>query len=595
MKLETIVDVYSSAVAHAQPRLMMFERDGAWQSISSESLSEGVLALASQLKRWNLRKGDRLAILSENRPEWQIVDFACLLLGIVDVPIYPTQTAEQAAYMLQNSGARALFLSTSQQLEKIQPIIPQTSIERVIMMDDGAPPPTESFSKLLAPLPAAEKEALRKEGDAIKPDDLATIIYTSGTTGTPKGVMLTHGNLTSNLRHTLALFEPKPEDLSISFLPLSHITARHVDYAFLLHGVTLAYCPHMDDLPRVLKERRPTFLIAVPRVYEKVYGKVLHGAARGLRRRIYHWALRTGEAHIPEILSEKRPSSLEWKLADALVFSKIRAGFGGRVRFFLSGGAPLGSELATWYAKVGICIYEGYGLTETSPVIALNIRGAVKPGTVGRVLPDVEARLSDDGELLVRGPNVFSGYWNLPQETASAFVDGWFKTGDIASIDADGFVSITDRKKDLIKTSGGKFIAPQPLETALKTDSLVAQAAVLGDRRKFPCVLIAPNFPALEEWGRSQGIQFSSRQRLIQEPHVRGLYEGIVSKLNQNLAQFEKLKKIILVPDEFSVATGELTPSMKLKRRVVEQKYKSEIDAAYAVVEHSMTEQPAHN
>ena len=590
MKLETIVDVYSSAIAHAQPRLMMFERDGAWQSISSEDLRERVLALASQLKRWNLRKGDRVAILSENRPEWQMVDFACLLLGIVDVPIYPTQTAEQAAYMLQNSGARVLFLSTQQQLEKIQPIIPQTSVERLIIMDDGAPAPTESFSKLLSSAAADEKEAMRNQGAAIKSEDLATIIYTSGTTGTPKGVMLTHGNLASNLRHTLTLFAPKPGDLSVSFLPLSHITARHVDYAFLLHGVTLAYCPHMDDLPRVLQERQPTFLIAVPRVYEKVYGKVLHGVAGGWRRSIYNWALRTGEAHVTEILSQKRPSSMAWKLANAFVFAKIQAGFGGRVRFFLSGGAPLGRELATWYAKVGICIYEGYGLTETSPVIALNIPGAVKLGTVGRALPDVEARVSDDGELLVRGPNVFGGYWNLPQETATAFSDGWFRTGDIASMDTDGFVSITDRKKDLIKTSGGKFIAPQPLETALKTDSLIAQAAILGDRRKFPCVLIAPNFPALEDWSRSQGIAFASRQELIDRFQVRSLYENIVSKVNQNLAKFEKLKKVILVPDEFSVATGELTPSMKLKRRVVEQKYSREIDAVYAEAEHSAAE-----
>lgn len=590
MKIETIVDVYSSAVAHAQPNLMMFERDGAWHSISSQELGERVLALASQFTRWNLHKGDRVAILSENRPEWQMVDFACLLLGVVDVPIYPTQTAEQAAYMLQNSGARVLFLSTRQQLEKIQPIIPQTSVERVIMMDEGAPPSTESFSKLLSPVGADGKDALQKQAGTIKPEDLATIIYTSGTTGTPKGVMLTHGNLASNLRHTLSLFAPKPGDLSVSFLPLSHITARHVDYAFLLHGVTLAYCPHMEDLPRVLKERQPTFLIAVPRVYEKVYGKVLHGAAGGWRRSIYNWALRTGQAHMQEILSEKHPSTLTWKLANALVFSKIQAGFGGRVRFFLSGGAPLGRELASWYAKVGICIYEGYGLTETSPVIALNIPGAVKLGTVGRVLPDVEARLFEDGELLVRGPSVFGGYWNLPQETASAFANGWFKTGDIASIDADGFVSITDRKKDLIKTSGGKFIAPQPLETALKTDSLIAQAAILGDRRKFPCVLIAPNFPALEDWARSQALEFSSRHQLIEQPQVRDLYEAIVAKVNQNLAKFEKLKKIILVPDEFSVASGELTPSMKLKRRVVEHKYSHEIDAVYAEAERSAAE-----
>jgi long-chain acyl-CoA synthetase len=289
-----------------------------------------------------------------------------------------------------------------------------------------------------------------------------------------------------------------------------------------------------------------------------------------------------GERHIGEITAETMPRSPAWRLADALLYSKIRKGFGGRVRSFISGGAPLGAELALWYAKVGICIYEGYGLTETSPVIAVNVPGAVKLGTVGKPLPNVEVKIAADGELLVRGPNVFHGYWNLPEETAAAFEDGWFKTGDIAALDSDGFLSITDRKKDLIKTSGGKFIAPQPLETTLKTNPLVAQAAVLGDKRKFACVLISPNFAALEEWARGQGVAATDRVQLIHAPKVREKFEEIVAGLNSGLAQFEKLKKVLLVPDEFSVESGELTPSMKLKRRVVEKKYQRELDTMYA-------------
>jgi long-chain acyl-CoA synthetase len=585
MKLETLADVYFAAVSRDLARAMYVKRGEKWQSISSRQLRSQVLALARTIKSWGLRKGERVAILSENRPEWQITDLACLLLGLPDVPIYPTQTAEQAGYMLKNSGARVLFLSTCEQLKKIQPALAQTDVERVVMMDEGAPTPVLSFASLFSPPSEEDARVLESAAREIQPGDLATIIYTSGTTGTPKGAMLTHGNLASNLRHTLALFEPRQDDLSISFLPLSHITARHVDYAFLLHGVALAYCPKIEQLPEALQQMRPTFFISVPRVFEKIYGTVLREVQSGLRHRIYQWALRIGQAHRDEILAGKVPADPRWHLANFLVFSKLRKGFGGRVRHFLSGGAPLGSDLANWYANMGICIYEGYGLTETSPVIALNIPGAIRLGTVGRVLPDVEVRIGEDGELLVRGPNVFRGYWELPQETASAFADGWFKTGDIGALDAEGFLSITDRKKDLIKTSGGKFIAPQPLETALKSNSLVAQAAVLGDRRKFPAVLIAPNFSALEDWAQSQGIKAASRRDLVADPRVQQLYEDLVATLNRNLAQFEKLKKILLVPDEFSIATGELTPSMKLKRRVVEQKYGEQIEALYSQAE----------
>jgi len=416
---------------------------------------------------------------------------------------------------------------------------------------------------------------------SIGPDDLATIVYTSGTTGTSKGAMLTHGNIASNISCSLLGFNMRPGLVSISFLPLCHITARHVDFAMIYHGVTLAYCSFMDRLPASLLEVQPSIFVAVPRVYEKIYAQA-EQKAKGLpKRAIYDWAVSVGQDHKPEILAGKTPTSRSWKLAYRLVFSKIREGMGGHIETFISGGAPLGRELAEWYAKMGIRIHEGYGLTETSPVVAVNTPVNHRIGTVGKVLPNLEVRIAEDGEILVKGPSVFKGYWNRPEETKAALVDGWFKTGDIGNIDADGYLSVTDRKKDLIKTSGGKFIAPQPIENSLKLNPLVGVAAIVGDKRKFASVLVSPNFAALEEWARENEITFASRAELITNPKVLALYEGIVEGINQNLARFEKLKRVLLVADEFTIDNGVLTPTMKLKRRVIEDRYKRQIDELY--------------
>jgi long-chain acyl-CoA synthetase len=377
----------------------------------------------------------------------------------------------------------------------------------------------------------------------------------------------------------------RPGLISISFLPLCHITARHVDFAMIYHGVTLAYCPFMDRLPASLLEVQPSIFVAVPRVYEKIYAQA-EQKAKGLpKRAIYDWAVSVGQDHKPEILAGQTPTSRSWKLANRLVFSKLREGLGGRVETFISGGAPLGRELAEWYAKMGIRIHEGYGLTETSPVIAVNTPVNHRIGTVGKILPNLEVRIAEDGEILVRGPSVFKGYWNRPEETKAALVDGWFKTGDIGNIDADGYLSVTDRKKDLIKTSGGKFIAPQPIENSLKVNPLVGIAAILGDRRKFAAVLVSPNFAALEEWARENEILFASRAELIANPKVQALYEGIVEGVNGNLARFEKLKRVLVVADEFTADNGALTPTMKLRRRVIEERYRKQIDAMYAQAE----------
>jgi len=360
-----------------------------------------------------------------------------------------------------------------------------------------------------------------------------------------------------------------------------------VDFAMLYRGVTLACVSAVDQLPQALMEVRPTIFVGVPRVYEKVHAQVDLKAKGFPKRWIYRWALAVGRSHRDEVLAGQTPTSTAWKLANLLIFSKVRAGLGGRAEIFVSGGAPLGRELAEWYADIGIRIHEGYGLTETSPVIAVNNPEAHKLGTVGKPLPNVEVRIAEDGEVLVRGPSVFKGYWNRPDETRSALVDGWFKTGDIGNLDADGFLSITDRKKDLIKTSGGKFIAPQPLENSLKHNALIAEAVVLGDKRKFPSVLIAPSFSVLEEWARANRVAFSSRQELVADPKVRGLYEGIVGELNDRLARFEQLKKVLLVAEEFSPENGALTASMKLRRRVVEERYQRQIEAMYVEAESS--------
>jgi len=434
--------------------------------------------------------------------------------------------------------------------------------------------------------PADADAEFDSRSQSITPDDLATIIYTSGTTGTPKGVMLTHGNMATNIACSMEAFGfGEKDEVSVSFLPLSHVTARHVDFALLYRGVVLAYCPDISQLAQALTEVRPNIFIAVPRVYEKIRQQVILKTVGFPKNAIYRWALSVGRAHRNEILIGKRPTSPSWKIADQLVFSKVRVGMGGNAEEFISGGAPLGRELAEWYADIGIAIHEGYGLTETSPVIAVNTPAAHKLGTVGKPLANVEVRIADDGEVLARGPSIFSGYWHRPDETRSVFVDGWFKTGDIGNLDSDGYLSITDRKKDLIKTSGGKFIAPQPIENSLKLNPLIGTAVVIGDRRKFPAVLISPHFPVLEDWAHANQIDFSSRQTLVANAKVQALYEGIIEELNSNLARFEKLKRVLLLPEEFSAADGTLTHTFKVRRRGIEDRYRSLIDEMYATAE----------
>lgn len=581
--LKTINDVFFTVVDRQLPRVLTYREGANWISISSQDLYRRVVSVARILQLWGIKKGDRVAILSENRPEWAIADYAILAIGAVVVPIYTTLTAEQISVLLRDSGTKAIFLSSRAQLQKIRAIEKETQLERVVMMDEVIPPEAEWMKSLMEDGPTGRDAGFDATAKAIQPEDLATLVYTSGTTGTSKGAMITHGNMASNISCSLEGYPLSAgHDRLISFLPLSHITARHLDYAMMYRGVMLAYCPNVDMITAMMREIKPTVFVAVPRVYEKVASTVKAKAAEGFKNKVYHWAMKVGAAHKAEILVGKTPSAFSWKLANKLLFSKVREAMGGEVRYFISGGAPLGRELAEWYACIGIRIHEGYGLTETSPVIALNTPSAHRIGTVGTLLSNLEVKIAGDGEILVRGPNVFKGYWNMPNETDQAFEGEWFKTGDIGNLDGDGYLSITDRKKDLIKTSGGKFIAPQPIEGSLKVHPLVAEAAMVGDKRRFPAVMILPNFAVLEEWAKKNAVAFEGRDELVRDPKVIELYTQIVEQVNGRLAQYEKMKKLLILPTELSVAEGTMTASMKLRRRQLEAKFHDQIEAMYA-------------
>lgn len=586
LELRTINDILQGIGGRGEDTVALWKGTEGWKPITAKTLYGRVRALAHALQSWGIQRGDRIAIMSENRWEWPVVDFAALAIGAVDVPLYQTLTPEQVGFMLRDSGSRVIFVSNREQYDKVVNAGELPALNHVVVFDDGEFPNAVNLSSLLEEASAMESqepsfETLLRE---TKPEELATIIYTSGTTGDPKGVMLTHRNLASNLEHSTDDLHIEKGDSAISFLPLSHALARHLDYAIYAHGGVLAYLPGFDRLPVAMKEVKPTIFLAVPRVFEKVRQGV-EGKAHGMQKRILNWALRQGAKRRNEVAAGKEPHALGWKIANKLVFSKIREAFGGNVRLFISGGAPLGKETTDWFLGVGIRVFEGYGMTETSPVISRNTFAGYRPNTVGTIIPNLEIRTAEDGEIEARGSSIFAGYWGNDEATKKEFTpDGWFRTGDIGKVE-DGFLSITDRKKELMKTSGGKYIAPQPIESRLKVDALVGQAALIGDDRKFVSVLISPNFDALEKWAKGNGVAAGDRARMVADPKVQKLYKGIADKANAGLAHYETIKKVIVVPDEWAVDSGELTPSMKLKRRVINEKYKEKIDALYRAPE----------
>ena len=567
--------------------------------LSSKDVFERIRDLSLGLRTLGVSSGDRVAIIAESRPEWLLCDLAILAAGAVTVPIYPTLSASQARYILQDSGARLAIVSTRLQLEKAQEVrhlFP--ALEAIVAMDAAAVAGVPADASVLALDEIERRGHARMTGEwgaarefqdgarAVAADSLATIIYTSGTTGEPKGVMLTHANLVANMRGAAAALQISQDDVALSFLPLSHAFERMVSYIFLFSGVTIIFAESFDTIARDMARVRPTVLTGVPRVYEKLQARILEAAqkAGGFKAAVFRWAVSAGEDRARAVLRGRAAgpiTSLKTAIGDRLVFSAVREKLGGRLRFVASGSAPLAGSVMEFFHAVGVPIMEGYGLTETAPILTFNPLNALRVGTVGRPIPGVELRIADDGEILTRGPNVMRGYFNKPEATAEALKDGWFHTGDIGQIDAEGYLTITDRKKDLLVTSGGKKVAPQPIEAVLKRSPLVGEAVVLGDRRKYVVALILPEFAALERRLKDLGRPPGTREELVTRPDVVALYEEIVEALNRDLSQFERIKRIALLPAEFTVESGELTPTLKVKRKVVEQRWHDQIEALY--------------
>lgn len=576
-----------------RPVLLRARRGAAWTDISGREMADCVWATSLGLLELDLQPGDRVGILSENRPEWAYTDFATLTARGVDVPIYPSLPAGQIEFLLRDAGVSILCVSNAKQLEKIRQIRPNLpALRHVIGFDDDLDAPDVLTIRKLMHLGREEAvrwPSWREDALRARPGDLATIIYTSGTTGDPKGVMLTHGNLTSNTVASVEALGVHPDDECLSFLPLSHIFERMAGHYVMLHaGALINYCASFDAVAGDIVERRPTVLTAVPRLYEKIHEKVLDQVKeRGAGAvRVYGWARRTALAWADLKLSGRPVPvalAIKYRIADQLVFSKLRRGVGGRLRCSVSGGAPLNPEIARFFYAAGIPLLEGYGLTETSPVIAVNTFQALRIGSVGRPLPGVEVRIAEDGEIVTRGPNVMQGYFNRPEATAEVLTaDGWFSTGDIGRVDDDGFLFITDRKKDLIVTAGGKKIAPQAIEGRLRTNPFIANAVMLGDKRKFPILLLVPNFGKLRAWAQDEGILAPEDVALAALPAVQAKMEQEAKKHLRDLAQFEVPKKFLVLPRDFTIERGELTPKMSIRRKIVEQHYQAEIEALYS-------------
>ncbi|HTL95537.1 MAG TPA: long-chain fatty acid--CoA ligase [Gemmatimonadaceae bacterium] len=590
----TLTRLFFDAVAgYDRPNAMQVKVGGAYQPISHRTLATRVRHAAFGLRALGVPDGAVVAILSENRPEWAIADYACLTAHYLDVPIYPTLPDEQIAYILRDSGTVAIFVSTTAQAQKVAAVRASLpGLTWVIAFDDVS---GNGIDMTLAALEARGAAAetpdaaarYRDDAMAIAPDQVATIVYTSGTTGEPKGAMLTHGNMASNVAAVAKVIPITDHDASLSFLPLSHVLQRHFDFLMFATGVSIAYVESMDTITVNMTEIRPTLVVAVPRVYEKIYARVLENAlaSGAFKKRVFFWARAVGERWADVRLAGRPPNPLlatQYAIAKKLVFSKLRERVGGRLRYFVSGGAPLAPAINRFFYAAGLVILEGYGLTETSPVIAVNTPDRYRIGTVGPPISGVDVAIAPDGEILCRGPNVMKGYYNKPEATHEAIDDaGWFHTGDIGVIE-DGFLRITDRKKDLIVTAGGKKVAPQPIENQIKLNKYVSQAVMIGDQRKFPIVLVVPNFEQLEKWAKLKNLLYVDHKQLLAQPMVRAKMEKEVLGKLTGLAHFEAPKKMALLDRDFTVDSGELTPTLKVRRRVIDKKFKTLIDRIYA-------------
>jgi long-chain acyl-CoA synthetase len=583
----------------ANPRAQMYRTVDAsqvatWQFISAKEMLRRVAGLSRALSDLGMKPGDRVGLFAPNCPEWAIADFAIVGIGAVSVPVYFHESPDRLTYILKDSGARLVFTSGEEQARKIADCRGQLpELEHVI----SVVPPADlhgnilRYEQLIATAGDADIVQYRNRAAEVTGKQLATIIYTSGTTGEPKGVMLTHANLTSNALDSARDIETLPGDVALSFLPLAHVYERTVDYSYFFRGVTVAYIEQTEMVSQALLEVHPTTVAAVPRFFEKIYATIIEKGHRetGLKRAIFDWALRVATQAAPWRAYGKDVSGsvkLRWKIANALVYSKFRAGMGGKIRSFMSGSAPLAVELLEFFWTAGMPIYQGYGLTETSPVVTASTPKANKVGTVGRPIAGVQVKIAEDGEVLVKGSCVMQGYYNKPDETRAVLTaDGWLLTGDIGRLDEDGYLIITDRKKELLKTAGGKYVAPAPIENLLKASPLITNAMVVGDTRKFVSVLVVVNFAGIEAEARKAGREFQTPAQMLTDPWVRDLYTHELERLTAPLAQYEKPKRFALLEKDFTYASGELTYTMKLKRRVIEQRYQDVIARLYADVE----------
>ena len=595
--VRTIADLpFHNMGRHPKPMAMGRCRAGQIEGISSQELFDRIRDVSLGLASLGVGAGDRVSIIAESRPEWVICDMAILLLGAVTVPIYPTLNDSQVRYILADSAARVAIVSNKVQLEKVQTVrhlLPD--LGAIVAFDEGSAAKASVLG--LEGVAARGHEQItgswggakefRERARAVRPEDLATIIYTSGTTGEPKGVMLTHANLVSNLFAAEEVLDLHSDDVALSFLPLSHGFERMASFLYLLTGTPVIFAESFDTIGRDISLVRPSMITGVPRVYEKMQARIVEKgqSAPGTKAAMFRWAIGAGTKRARAQLRGKWVNPLvgvQAALADRLVFSRIREGVGGRLRIIVSGSAPLPPGVLEFFTAIGLPIIEGYGLTETAPILTVNPPKALRVGTVGKPVRDVEIRIAPDGEILARGANIMAGYYNKPEATAEVLQDGWFHTGDVGVIDANGYLAITDRKKDLLVTSGGKKIAPQPIENTLKRSPLVVEAVVLGDRQRYAAALIVPDFAALEKRLKELGRPLGPRDELVRREDVVGLYEEILDGLNRELAQYERIKRFALLPREFSIESGELTPTLKVKRKVVEEKWGDVIAGLYA-------------
>ena len=564
-----------------------------WQRISSDELLRRTAGLSQALFELGVKPGDRVGLFAANRPEWHTADFAITGNGAVTVPVYFKESPERTAYILKHSEAKVVFVAGSDQLISLLAVRSELPhLEQIIVADAGQEIPSDClrYETLIALAGGAEVASYRMRVSHVLPGQLASIIYTSGTTGEPKGVMLSHTNFCSNTTDVGCDFAlNSSRDVAISFLPLAHVYGRTLDYIYLFQGVPIAYVDVVEDVAQALTEIKPTIMAAVPRVFEKIYARLMEqgSASRGLKKKIFAWAMRVAERAAPWRCGEAEAGALlkmQWTLADQLVYSKIREGTGGRLRIISSGGAPLSRSLAEFFWSVGIPIYQGYGLTETSPIVSSNFpRNRV--GSSGLPIPNCEVKAADDGEILVRGPMVMQGYYKRPEATREVIdEDGWFHTGDIGYLDKDNYLFITDRMKDLLKTSAGKFVAPQPIENALKTSPFILNAMVVGDRRKFIVALVVPNCKTISAKAAEHGVAMATGEEVAAHPFTRTLIHAEIQRLTANLAQYETIKRFALLPGDFTFDNGALTFTMKLKRRVVEEQYREVIESLYADV-----------